>query len=333
VHARDVRTLLVRAAALDASSAYRVFDLDRGVAVSLRLRSRSGQALTLAPARQLEPGRYVFTATHEGMFGGRDFAYLRVVAAGAPVTSISSKPRATAPAVIHSLLPIPAALISALFSVLLAASFLRRPAGEKGLWAIGLLLFAVATATEATAQRTGWTPELFRAYYLTGGVLTVGYLGAGSAWLLLPPRARYVLLGGLLLATLGAAVTVALAPVDAAALAATAGGRPPANSSLHGHAFLWAVALNTLGSVFLIGGSLYSIVRGRRVRTNVWIGSGALIVALATGLSRAGDYSFVYAGELLGIALMFAGFRLVGAEPGRARRQPVPAAPPAMRAT
>jgi hypothetical protein len=333
VHASDVRTLLVRAAALDATSAYRVFDLDRGVSIPLRLRSRSGQALTLAPVRQLEPGRYVFTATHEGMFGGRDFAYLRVVAVGAPVTSISSKPRATAPAVIHSLLPIAAALVSALFSVLLAASFHRRPAGQKGLWAIGLLLFAVATATEAAAQRTGWTPELFRAYYLAGGVLTVAYLGAGSAWLLLPPRARHLLLGALLLATLGAAVTVALAPVDAAALAGTAGGRPPANSSLIGHAYLWAVALNTFGSVCLIGGSLYSIVRGRRVRTNLWIGSGALIVALATGLSRAGDYSFVYAGELLGIALMFAGFRLVGAEPVRARRQPVPAAPPAMRAT
>jgi hypothetical protein len=42
----------------------------------------------------------------------------------------------------------------------------------------------------------------------------------------------------------------------------------------------------------------------------MWIGSGALVVALATGLSRGGDYSFVYLGELVGISLMFAGFML-----------------------
>jgi hypothetical protein len=113
-------------------------------------------------------------------------------------------------------------------------------------------------------------------------------------------------------------VTVALAGVDTAALAATAHGRPPANSALGGHAFLWAVGLNSFGSLFLIGGSLYSIVRRQRVRANLWIAGGALVVALATGLSRAGSYSFVYAGELLGIALMFAGFAFVGKQPARA---------------
>jgi hypothetical protein len=39
------------------------------------------------------------------------------------------------------------------------------------------------------------------------------------------------------------------------------------------------------------------------------------VVALATGLSRAGSYNFVYAGELLGIALMFTGFAFVGKKP------------------
>ena len=100
------------------------------------------------------------------------------------------------------------------------------------------------------------------------------------------------------------------------------------NGALIGHAFLWAAALNTFGSVCLIGGSLYSIIRRQRVRTNVWIGSGALVVALATGMSRVGDYSFVYAGELVGIALMFAGFRLVGARPSQVRQaSPTPVIP------
>jgi hypothetical protein len=143
--------------------------------------------------------------------------------------------------------------------------------------------------------------------------------------LLLPRRARDVLVGGLAVATAAASVAVALAGVDTSTLSATAHGRPPANSALDGHAFLWAVGLNSFGSLFLIGGALYSIVRRQRVRANLWIGGGALVVALATGLSRAGSYSLVYAGELVGIALMFAGFAFVGKQPRRAPR-PQPSA-------
>jgi cbb3-type cytochrome oxidase subunit 1 len=318
LHAADVGSLLVRAAAVDAAKAYQLFDLDRGGSVPLLVRSASPRQLTLTPRRPLRPGRYAFVATHEGMFGGRDFAYLRIVSPSSPVTAISSRPHAAAPAVLDALLPLCAALVALAFAALLLRSLLRRRSGEKVLWAGGFTLFAVAAACEALAQRIDWSPGLFRTYYLAGGVLTVAYLGAGSAWLLLPKRARDVLLGGLAVATVAASVTVALAGVDTAALAATAHGRPPANSALGGHAFLWAVGLNSFGSLFLIGGSLYSIVRRQRVRANLWIASGAVVVALATGLSRAGSYSFVYAGELLGIALMFAGFAFVGKQPARA---------------
>ena len=127
------------------------------------------------------------------------------------------------------------------------------------------------------------------------------------------------------LAILGAAATVMLAPVDAAALVATVRGRPPPNHALEGYAYLWAIALNALGTLFLVGGSLWAIVRHRRVAQNLWIAGGALVVAAATGMSRGGSYSLVYAGELVGIALMFAGFTLVGKEPARpaARLAPV----------
>jgi cbb3-type cytochrome oxidase subunit 1 len=324
VHPSEVGSLLVRAAAVDSVGAYQLFDLRRNRPVRLVQRTASPTQLVLAPARPLQPGRYSFLATHEGMFGGRDFAYLQVVPAGTAVTAISSRPRATAPAVLDALLPLCAALVALSFAGLLLRSLLRRPSGEKALWSAGFVLFAVAAACEAVAQRAGWSPGLFRTYYLAGGVLTVAYLGGGSAWLLLPKRARDVLLGGLLTATAAAAVTVALAPVTEGVLAATAHGRPPSNSALGGHAFLWAVGLNSFGSLFLIGGSLYSILRRQRVRANVWIGGGALIVALATGLSRAGSYEFVYAGELLGIALMFSGFAFVGKKPApRPERRPV----------
>jgi hypothetical protein len=316
----DVRSFVVRAAAVDHPDAYRLFDLDHRHRLPLAVRARSPRTLTLVPSHRLAPGRYLFVGTHQGMFGGRDFAYLTVVRRGAPVTPISLRPGASVPAVIDAFLPIAAALVAGLFSTLLLRSFLRRPVGQKALWAAGFALFAAAAAAEALAQHAGWTPALFRTYYLAGGVLTVAYLGAGSAWLLLPRRARDGLLGGLAVATVAATAAVVLAGVDTSTLSATAHGRPPANAALAGHAYLWAVGLNTFGSLFLIGGSLYSIARRQRVRANLWIGGGALVVALATGLSRAGSYSLVYVGELIGIALMFVGFAFVEKKPRSAPR-------------
>ena len=51
------------------------------------------------------------------------------------------------------------------------------------------------------------------------------------------------------------------------------------------------------------------------------LGRAALVTALATGLSRADTYSLVYAGELVGIALMFCGFTI-----GSSARKPQPQA-------
>jgi len=322
VRSADVGGLIARAAAVDGPGAYALFDLGRGGRVPLAVRSASGRQLTFAPSHRLRPGRYLYVATHQGMFGGRDFAYVTVVAPGEPVTPISSSSRKTVPAVADALLPVAAALVALLFTVLLLRSFLARPAGQKALWAAGFGFFAAATVCEAVAQRAGWSPALFRSYYVAGGILTVGYLGAGSAWLLLPRRARDVLLGALAVATLAAVLTVAFAPVDTHLLAATPSGRPPENGALLGHSFLWAVVFNSLGTLALVGGSLYSILRRRRVSVNVWIGAGALVVALATGLSRTGDYSLVYLGQLVGISMMFCGFTFAGRKPAPAPAQP-----------
>jgi hypothetical protein len=322
VHARDFRGLLIRSAAVDQPRAYQLFDVDRGGSIPLAVTRQSHTSLSLAAPRSLRPGRYLIVASHEGMFGDNDFIYVRVVPPGAAVTPIEAAKgsRRSGPAISSTLLPVAAALLATLFTLLLLRSFQRRRAGEKLLWAGGFLLFAIATACEAIGQGSGWTASLFRTYYLCGGVLTVAWLGAGSAWLLLPRRGRDLLVGGLLVATAGAAISVALAPVDAAALAHAPSGGPPHDGALGGHAYLWAVALNAFGTVFLLGGSLYSLARRRRVRPNLWIGGGALVLALATSLTRAGEYSFVYLGELVGIGLMFVGFNLSG-RPSRAARQ------------
>jgi hypothetical protein len=328
VHSGDVRALSARAAALDDSSAYQLYDLDRNLPVPLRATHAGPRELRLTPKQPLRTGEYVYTASHEGMFGGRDYAYLEIVPPSAPTTPIASGGGRT-PTIAHALPPVAATLLALAFTLLLLRSFRARPAGQKAFWAAGFLLFAIATATEALAQHGGWTPAFFRTYYLCGGILAVAYLGAGSAWLLLRPRGRDVLLGALVTATLAAVVTVAFAHVDSGTLARAASGRPPANGAIAGHAFLWAATLNSLGTLALLGGSLLAIARRIRVRQNLWIGVGALVVALATGLSRTGDYSFVYLGQLAGLALMFCGFTLPSRAPAPRRQPQAHAAHPA----
>ena len=326
IHASQIRSLRVRASALDRPAAYRLFDLSHGGRVPLAVVRRSATSMVLAPSRPPPPGRYLFSASHEGMFGGRDFIYLTVVPPGDPVTPIGAGGPRSTPVVAEALLPVAAALLALLFSLLLGRSYRRRPAGEKLLWGAGFALFAVAAGCEAVAQGSGWSPGLFRAYYLTGGVLAVAYLGAGSAWLHLSRRARDLLVGALAVATIAGAISVLVAPVHGGALATTGPARPPDNGALGGHAFLWAVALNSLGTISLVGGALYSIVRRQRVRASLWIGSGALVIALATSMSRAGDYSLMYLGELVGIALMFFGFTLAG-QPKKPKARAAPARP------
>jgi cbb3-type cytochrome oxidase subunit 1 len=315
VHGRDVSSLVFRAAAVDAAGAYRLYDVDRGRPIPLAVRARSARSLTLAPAGPLPPGRYLVAAAHEGMFGGRDFVYLQVVPPGAAVTPISAGSRTGAPTVLNSLLPVAAALVAALFCALLLRSARRRPAGQKVLWATGFALFAAAAASEALAQRAGWSGALFRAYYLCGGVLTVAFLGAGSAWLHLPRRGRDAVAGALVVASVAAVLTVAVAPVHADVLAATGTGRPPPNAAIGGGAAAWAMALNSLGTLLLVGGVLRSVVRRQRVRSSLWIGVGALVLAVSTSMSRTGDYSLMYLGELIGIAAMFYGFVLPSLAP------------------
>jgi hypothetical protein len=207
-------------------------------------------------------------------------------------------------------LPLATALLAAALAARVAGSAVRRFQPAKVFWAAGLLLFGLAAAAEAYGEAGGWGEVAFKVYYLAGGCLTVGYLGAGAAWLALRRDWSLVVTGALVASTIGAAVTVLVAETDPALLASASGHRPPPNAALTGHAYLWAIGLNTAGSLLLIGAALVSIVRGRRRRANVLLLAGVALVALSGLLTRFGTYGFVYVGQMLGLVLLVAGFEL-----------------------
>jgi hypothetical protein len=205
-------------------------------------------------------------------------------------------------------LPLATALLAAALAARVAGSAVRRFQPAKVFWAIGLLLFGLAAAAEAYGQAGGWGTVSFKVYYLAGGCLTVGFLGVGAAWLALPREWALVATGALVASTIGAGVTVLLADTDPALLAQATGHQPPPNAAIGGHAYLWAIGLNTAGSLLLLGAAGLSIVRGRRRRANVMLLGGVALVALSGILTRLGTYGFVYVGQMLGLVLLVAGF-------------------------
>jgi hypothetical protein len=69
-------------------------------------------------------------------------------------------------------------------------------------WAIGMAFFGVASACEAIAAAAGWNELMYRTWYLTGAVLTAGWLGLGTALLLAKTRFGYAIAFSIFLAGL-----------------------------------------------------------------------------------------------------------------------------------
>jgi hypothetical protein len=76
-------------------------------------------------------------------------------------------------------------------------------------WAIGMAFFGIAAGCEALAGSGGWNETLYRTWYLTGAVLTAGWLGLGTAVLLARTRFGYAVALSMFLAGLFTLLTQA----------------------------------------------------------------------------------------------------------------------------
>jgi len=94
-----------------------------------------------------------------------------------------------------------------------------------------------------------------------------------------------------------------------------------------------SLPINVTGTILLFGGALWSIIRfvrkrelGYRVWANVLIAAGAMVLAAVGSRARLGTTAGLYPAEMVGAALMLAGFLLAGTldkgtQAARARRQ------------
>jgi hypothetical protein len=81
------------------------------------------------------------------------------------------------------LLPALTSLIALVFAALMAQRFATRRQPYYLIWSFGLLWYALADGSEALGGALGWTPALYKTWYLTGAIGVAAFLGAGTLYL------------------------------------------------------------------------------------------------------------------------------------------------------
>lgn len=196
-------------------------------------------------------------------------------------------------------------------------------------WAFGVLLYGVGTLTEGLVTLFGWHPILFRSWYISGALLGGAPLATGTVYLLLKRPLANRLTAGLIAVVTVAAVCVLLTPLDTAAAEA---------HRLTGRVMEWqwvrgfSPFINLYAVIFLVGGAILSAFRARgddaqrhRYLGNIWIAIGAILPGIGGSFTRFGMVEVLYVTELLGLTMIWIGYRTVAGGGRAARAAPAPA--------
>jgi len=180
-------------------------------------------------------------------------------------------------------------------------------------WSIGMLIFGLGTFTEAFTTLFGWKEPIFRAWYISGALLGGSPLAQGTVYLLLRRRTANLLSVALVATVLVASVFVMLSPIDYSLI------EP---HRLSGKVLQWnwvrlfSPFINIYALIFLVGGAALSAYRfSRREAThyrfvgNVYIAVGALLPGIGGTFTRFGYTEMLYVTELIGLVLIFVGYR------------------------
>lgn len=236
-----------------------------------------------------------------------------------------------------ALIPAFTVLLSLVFAIQVLLQYRTRRKIYQLTWGCALLFWAIAAFPEFTAALSSWSEVGYRAYYLFGALLLVPWLSLGTAELLTsgPVRLSYqafvtivtvlsiVAAVGMQLHT--AHLATSQAPSNCAVYCTTESGY----GGLNVLALVLAIVGNTVGTIVLAGGAALSAFRafGGHAPRNIAVGNvlilaGALVVASASTLTRFGVYELFYAGQALGIAVIFAGFYAINNSVRVARPSP-----------
>lgn len=235
------------------------------------------------------------------------------------------------------ILPLISTGLMAIFTVSVLQRWWVRRKAHFLFWGIGLAMFGSGSFAEAYFSLAGWSAAVFFVWYLFGAALNAAWIGHGTLLLLFRKRWTMVVTGLLIAGSLVTTyLMVRVMPLlDSAsfnsALAISEQYREIMPAIENGATVrLTTPFFNIYGLVTLVGGALWSAwlflrkrVLPNRVLGNVLIAAGALSIGLASTLTRLGEGSFLYLGELVAAGLMYAGFVLAAGPQKEAKAEQV----------
>ncbi len=196
-----------------------------------------------------------------------------------------------------------AAVVAATFAGFVLPKVAKRKRSSDAAWAVGLILYALASLIEAASGLNGWTPLVYRLYFpLAAGL--VGFLGLGTLYLAGDRRLATGFAGLLLAAFTFMAISAALAPLPAELTV-----EDPGLGLITGAPRTTAVIVNIVGGLLLIVGPLIGWLRSGRTNIGLpLISLGALLPFTGGSLSSLGIPDARVWAQLVGISVMFAGY-------------------------
>ncbi len=215
-------------------------------------------------------------------------------------------------------------IITTIFSAWFAPQLLRRwraqrPAPHLFWWGLGVVAYGAGTVVESLTTLFGWHLAFFQAWYITGALLGGAPLAQGTAYLLFRKRTANILAAAVLLAVLTASIGVLLSPIDYTLV-------EPYRLSGQVLEWHWIRAfvpfINSYALLVLVGGAALSAWKywrrpgmERRGLANVYIAIGGLLPGIGGSFARYGRVEVLYVTELLGLVLIYVGFRIAVTRP------------------
>lgn len=219
--------------------------------------------------------------------------------------------------VISSYLPLASAVLTFVFAGMIFARWRHRRPSYLLLWGIGFLMYGIGGLMEALFGFFGWSPLVFRLWYLFGAILVAAWLGQGTVYLLVHRRLGGIEVSHLLMVALAVGSVYALVKVTTATLdpALMLEGELSGGAITSSGVRVLTPFFNIYGVVMLVGGALYSAfvywrerIYANRMIGNIFIAAGAMAPAFGGALQRSGLPVALYVGEFVGAVLMFVGF-------------------------
>ncbi len=181
-------------------------------------------------------------------------------------------------------------------------------------WTIGVVTYAAGTTVESLHTIFGWSPVLFKTWYIAGAFLGGVPLAQGTIYLLMKKKTAHIMTSVLVVVLIISSILVILSPLDESVV----------TEKLNGNVLEWSFIrlitpfVNIYAVIFLVGGAFYSAFKyfgnkdfKGRFWGNLLIAFGGILPGIGGTATKFGYTYVLYVTELLGILLIFWGYIVI----------------------